>query len=96
MRGFICVALLTKYRPEQRISFMLYTHVLWYLSGINLTPKEKKLFVAASASGKQTIILDQSTSAEKAEEYLSLCGVITICLLIWFYFNVQLLLNIQI
>ena len=59
---------------------MLYcTYAPWYFSGIKLTTEETQRFVDASASGKQNIILEQSTSAEKAEEYLSLCGVITVC-----------------
>ena len=44
-----------------------------------MTTEEKQRFVQASSSGKQNIILDQSTSAEKADKYLSLCGIITVC-----------------
>ena len=44
-----------------------------YISGISLTHEEEQHFVEASVSEKQGILLDQSTSAAKAVEFLSLC-----------------------
>ena len=46
------------------------------ISGIApLTPEEKKQFTDADVSGKQQILLDSATSADKAAMYVdTLCG----------------------